>query len=169
MLHNAIVRLILWGRKSGLALDPVELSGGITAARLAADPDDPARVALLHHISASRGAYEYERRGGALYVYAAADYTAIQRRGACIRAASDLFFAARRPDLYAADAAQRDADALPVLHVLASKAQTYADALQSAAYDLIDPEAAEDDGALFALHLSAVAAADRLANTIRNA
>lgn len=103
MLHNAIVRLILWGRKSGLALDPVELSGGITAARLAADPDDPARVALLHHINASRGAYEYERRGGALYVYAAADYAAIQRRGACIRAASDLFFAARRPELYTAD------------------------------------------------------------------
>ena len=70
---------------------------------------------------------------------------------------------------YVADAAQRDADALPALHALASKAQSYADALQSAAYDLIDPEAAEDDGALFALHLSAVSAADRLANTIRNA
>ncbi len=42
-------------------------------------------------------------------------------------------------------------------------------ALQSAAYDLIDPETAEDDGALFALHLSAVAAAGRLENTIRNA
>lgn len=102
MLHNTIARLILWGRKSGLALDPVELSGGITAARLAADPDDPARVALLHHINASRGAYEYERRGGALYVYAAADYAAIQQRGARLRAASDLFFAARRPDVYSA-------------------------------------------------------------------
>lgn len=102
MLHNAIARLILWGRKSGLTLEPVELSGGITAARLAADPGDPPRVALLHHISASRGAYEYERRGASLYVYAAADYAAIQRRGACIRAASDLFFAARRPELYAA-------------------------------------------------------------------
>lgn len=103
MLHNAIARLILWGRTSGLALDTVTLSGGITAARLDADPGDPARVALLHHINASRGAYEYERRGGALYVYAAADYAAIQRRGACIRAASDLYFAARRPDVYAAD------------------------------------------------------------------
>lgn len=102
MLHNAIARLILWGRKSGVALDPVELAGGVTAARLAADPDDPARVALLHHIGASRGAYEYERRGASLYVYAAADYAAIQRRQACIRAASDLFFAARRPDVYAA-------------------------------------------------------------------
>lgn len=102
MLHNTIARLILWGRKSGLALDPVELSGGITAARLDADPGDPARVALLHHINASRGAYEYERRGASLYVYAAADYAAIQRRGACIRAASDLYFAARRPDQYAA-------------------------------------------------------------------
>ncbi len=71
MMHNAIARLILWGRKSGVSLDPVELSGGVTAARLEADPDDPA----------------------------------IQRRGACIRAASDLFFAARRPDVYA--------DALP--------------------------------------------------------
>ena len=70
---------------------------------------------------------------------------------------------------YAADAAQRDADALPALHALASKAQTYADALQAAAYDLIDPEMAEDDATLFKLHLSAVAAADRLANTIRNA
>ena len=70
---------------------------------------------------------------------------------------------------YVADATQRDADALPVLHALASKAQTYADALRSAAYDLIAPEAAENDDALFALHLSAVAAADRLANTIRNA
>lgn len=70
---------------------------------------------------------------------------------------------------YVADAAQRDADALPVLHALASKAQTYADALQSAAYDLIDPETAEDDDALFKLHLSAVSAADRLVNTIRNA
>lgn len=70
---------------------------------------------------------------------------------------------------YVADAAQKDADALPALHALASQAQTYADALQSAAYDLIDPETAEDDGALFALHLSAVAAADRLSNTIRNA
>ena len=70
---------------------------------------------------------------------------------------------------YVADAAQRDADALPALHALASKAQTYADALQAAAYDLIDPETAEDDDALFTLHLSAVAAADRLANTIRNA
>lgn len=69
---------------------------------------------------------------------------------------------------YFADAAQKDADALPDLHALASKAQTYADALRSAACDLIDPETAEDDGALFALHLSAVAAADRLANTIRN-
>lgn len=103
MLHPAIARLILWGRKSGVALEPVELSGGVTAARIEADPDDPARVALLHHISSSRGAYEYERRGASLYVYAAADYAAIQRRGACIRAASDLFFAARRPDLYAAD------------------------------------------------------------------
>ena len=85
MMHNdAIARLILWGRKSGVALDPVELSGGVTSARLAADPGDPARVALLHPISARRGAYEYERRG------------------ACIRAASDLFFAARRPDVYAA-------------------------------------------------------------------
>lgn len=102
MMHNAIARLILWGRKSGVALDPVELSGGVGAARLSADPDDPARVALLHHINASRGAYEYERRGASLYVYAAADYAAIQRREACIRAASDLFFAARRPDLYAA-------------------------------------------------------------------
>ena len=102
MLHPAIARLILWGRKSGLTLDPVELSGGVTAARLATGPDDPACVALLHHIGASRGAYEYERRGASLYVYAAADYAAIQRRGACIRAASDLFFAARRPDLYAA-------------------------------------------------------------------
>lgn len=102
MLHNAIARLILWGRKSGVALEPVELSGGVTAAHLEADPDDPARVALLHHIGASRGAYEYERRGAPLYVYAAADYSAIQRRQACIRAASDLFFAARRPDLYAA-------------------------------------------------------------------
>ena len=101
MMHNAIARLIVWGRKSGVALEPVELSGGVTAARLAADPGDPARVALLHHISASRGAYEYERRGASLYVYAAADYAAIQRRGACIRAASDLFFAARRPDVYA--------------------------------------------------------------------
>lgn len=70
---------------------------------------------------------------------------------------------------YFADAAQKDADALPVLHVLASKAQTYADALRSAACDLIDPETAEDDDTLFTLHLSAVAAADRLANTIRNA
>lgn len=70
---------------------------------------------------------------------------------------------------YAADAAQRDADALPALHALASKAQTYAEALQSAACDLIDPEAAEDDSALFALHLSATAAAERLENTIRNA
>lgn len=102
MLHNAIASLILWGRKSGVALEPMELTGGITAARLADDPDDPARVALLHHISSSRGAYEYERRGASLYVYAAADYAAIQRRGACIRAASDLFFAARRPDVYAA-------------------------------------------------------------------
>lgn len=102
MLHPAIARLILWGRKSGVALEPVELSGGITAARLAADPDDPARVALLHHISSSRGAYEYERRGASLYVYAAADYAAIQRRGARLRAASDIFFAARRPDVYAA-------------------------------------------------------------------
>ena len=102
MLHNAIARLILWGRKSGVALDPVELADGVTAARLAADPDDPARVALLHHLNAGRGAYEYERRGASLYVYAAADYAAIQQRGACIRAASDLFFAARRPDLYAA-------------------------------------------------------------------
>ena len=105
MLHNAIARLILWGRKSGVALEPLELSGGVTAARIAADPGDPARVALLHHISASRGAYEYERRGASLYVYAAADYAAIQRRGARLRAASDLFFAARRPDVYA--------DALP--------------------------------------------------------
>lgn len=103
MMHNAIARLILWGRKSGVALEPVELSGGVTAARLSADPDDPARVALLHHISASRGAYEYERRGASLYVYAAADYAAIQQRGERLRAASDLFFAARRPDLYAAD------------------------------------------------------------------
>lgn len=95
MMHNAIARLILWGRKSGVALEPVELADGVTAARFAADPGDPARVALLHHISASRGAYEYERRGASLYVYAAADYAAIQRRGACIRAASDLFFAAR--------------------------------------------------------------------------
>lgn len=102
MLHPAIARLILWGRKSGVALEPMELSGGVTAARLEADPDDPARVALLNHIGASRGAYEYERRGASLYVYAAADYAAIQRRGACIRAASDLFFAGRRPDLYAA-------------------------------------------------------------------
>ena len=102
MLHPAIARLILWGRKSGVALEPVELSGGVTAARIAADPGDPARVALLHHLNASRGAYEYERRGASLYVYAAADYAAIQRRGACIRAASDLFFAARRPDVYAA-------------------------------------------------------------------
>lgn len=100
MMHNTIARLILWGRKSGVALEPVELTGGITAARLAADPGDPARVALLHHISASRGAYEYERRGASLYVYAAADYAAIQRRGARLRAASDLFFAARRPDVY---------------------------------------------------------------------
>ncbi len=103
MMHNTIARLILWGRNSGLALDPVELSDGVTAARLAADPDDPARAALLHHISASRGAYEYERRGGALYVYAVADYAAIQQRGARLRAASDLFFAARRPDQYADD------------------------------------------------------------------
>lgn len=103
MMHNAIARLILWGRKSGVALEPVELSGGVNAARLSADPDDPARVALLHHISASRGAYEYERRGASLYVYAAADYAAIQQRGERLRAASDLFFAARRPDLYAAD------------------------------------------------------------------
>lgn len=102
MMHNAIARLILWGRKSGVALEPVELSGGVTAARLSADPDDPARVALLHHISASRGAYEYERRGASLYVYAAADYAAIQQRGERLRAASDLFFAARRPDVYAA-------------------------------------------------------------------
>lgn len=100
MLHNAIARLILWGRKSGVALDLVELADGVTAARLAADPDDPARVALLHHINASRGAYVFERRGASLYVYAAADYAAIQRRGACIRAAADLFFAARRPDVY---------------------------------------------------------------------
>lgn len=105
MLHNAIARLILWGQKSGVALEPVELSGEVTAARIAADPGDPARVALLHHLNASRGAYEYERRGASLYVYAAADYAAIQRRVACIRAASDLFFAARRPDVYA--------DALP--------------------------------------------------------
>ena len=103
MLHNAIARLILWGRKSGVALEPVELTGGVTAARIAADPGDPARVELLHHINASRGAYEYERRGASLYVYAAADYAAIRRRGACIRAASDLFFAARRPDVYAND------------------------------------------------------------------
>lgn len=102
MMHNAIARLILWGQKSGVALEPVELSGGVTAARIAADPGDPARVALLHYLNASRGAYEYERRGASLYVYAAADYAAIRRRGACIRAASDLFFAARRPDLYAA-------------------------------------------------------------------
>ena len=70
---------------------------------------------------------------------------------------------------YVADAAQKDADALPDLHALISNAQTYADALRSAAYDLIDPEAAENDDALFALQLSAVAAADRLDNTIRNA
>ena len=70
---------------------------------------------------------------------------------------------------YFADAAQKDADALPDLHALISNAQTYADALRSAAYDLIDPEAAENDDALFALHLFAVAAADRLDNTIRNA
>lgn len=107
MLHNAIARLILWGRKSGVALEPVELTGGVTAARIAADPGDPARVELLHHINASRGAYEYERRGASLYVYAAADYAAIRRRGACIRAASDLFFAARagRDDLPAYRAA----------------------------------------------------------------
>lgn len=70
---------------------------------------------------------------------------------------------------YFADAAQKDADALPDLHALESKAQTYADALRSAAFDLIDPEMAEDDDTLFKLHLSAVAAADRLDNTIRNA
>ena len=70
---------------------------------------------------------------------------------------------------YFAEAAQKDADALPDLHALASKAQIYADALRSAACDLIDPEMAEDDDTLFQLHLSAVAAADRLDNTIRNA
>lgn len=70
---------------------------------------------------------------------------------------------------YFAEAAQKDADALPDLHALASKAQTYADALRSAACDLIDPEMAEDDDTLFQLHLSAVAAADRLDNTVRNA
>lgn len=70
---------------------------------------------------------------------------------------------------YFADAAQKDADALPDLHALVSNAQTYADALRSAACDLIDPETAEDDDTLFKLHLSAVAAADRLDNTIRNA
>ena len=32
-----------------------------------------------------------------------------------------------------------------------------------------DPETAEDDDTLFKLHLSAIAAADRLDNTIRNA
>ena len=36
-------------------------------------------------------------------------------------------------------------------------------------YAYIDPEMAEDDDTLFKLHLSAVAAADRLDNTIRNA
>ena len=70
---------------------------------------------------------------------------------------------------YFADAAQKDADALPDLHALESNAKAYADALRSAAYDLIDPEMAEDDDTLFKLHLSAVAAADRLDNTIRNA
>ena len=70
---------------------------------------------------------------------------------------------------YFADAAQKDADALPDLHALVSNAQTYSDALRSAACDLIDPETAEDDDTLFKLHLSAVAAADRLDNTIRNA
>ena len=70
---------------------------------------------------------------------------------------------------YFADAAQKDADALPDLHILTSNAQAYADALRSAACDLIDPETAEDDDTLFKLHLSAVAAADRLDNTIRNA
>ena len=38
MMHNTIARLILWGRKSGVALEPVELSGGVTAARIEADP-----------------------------------------------------------------------------------------------------------------------------------
>ena len=37
MMHNAIARLILWGRKSGIALDPVELADGVTAARRAVD------------------------------------------------------------------------------------------------------------------------------------
>lgn len=106
-MHNAIACLILWGRKSGVSLEPVELAGDVTAARLTADFNDPVRIALLHHISASRGAYKYERRGASLFVYAAADYSAMQRRGACIRAASDLFFAGRagRDDLPAYRAA----------------------------------------------------------------
>lgn len=92
-------RAILWARRQGIAADVVTLQGGAEAVRICAEAGGPEYGPVMQY--AARRGLVTERRGrDALYLYAPETWERVRLQAARQAAAGDLFFAARRPELY---------------------------------------------------------------------
>lgn len=125
-------RAILWARRQGIAADVVTLQGGAEAVRICAEAGGPEYGPVMQY--AARRGLVTERRGrDALYLYAPETWERAQLQAARMQAAADLFFAARRPELYEAE--------LPGMRARCQALGMDADACQAAGVDAVPAEA----------------------------
>ena len=95
-------RAVLWARRHGIAAEAVALQGGAEAVRICAEAGGPEYGPVMQY--AARRGLVTERRGrDALYLYAPDTWEREQLQAARMQAAVELFFAARRPELYGAE------------------------------------------------------------------
>lgn len=92
-------RAVLWARRHGIAAEAVALQGGAEAVRICAEAGGPEYGPVMQY--AARRGLVTERRGrDALYLYAPETWERVRLQAERLQAAADLFFAARRPELY---------------------------------------------------------------------
>lgn len=121
-------RAVLWARRHGIAADVVTLQGGVEAVRICAEAGGPEYGPVMQY--AARRGLVTERRGrDVLYLYAPETWERVRLQAARQSAAADLFFAARRPELYG--------DALPGLRERCRALGMDADACEAAGVDAV--------------------------------
>lgn len=125
-------RAVLWARRHGIAAETVALQGGAEAVRICAAAGGPEAGPVMQY--AARRGLVTERRGrDVLYLYAPETWDRVRMQAARMQAAAELFFSARRPELYG--------DALPALRERCQALGMDADACAAAGVDAVPAEA----------------------------
>ena len=100
--YNQLRRVMQWASRAGYTCREVTMTHNIAAVMISND-DAPVFCAVEDFCRRSRWRYVCEWRGyHSVAVYLADDFRCLTKINAAMQAASDLFFAARRPDVYAA-------------------------------------------------------------------